>query len=307
MLVSGHHGAPAADDVNDLKTALSGPTVHYRRVEQSVSSHQLAPAVEGHLTLARSIVDQRLRTATGFAALAEIAGLAAWLAADRGDQASARRRYTEAVQHAKRAHHPLLVSYMTASLDHFTVESGDPRQGVVLLDRAHTQLDASASDSARAWLASLRAVAYAELGDRTAAYASMRTAETLTSRQRGEPAWPWVFTFDEAKASRYQAAAFARLGDVRAATTAFHAAQPALIGPKPRALIVLDHARVLARTGEIAHGCALATEALQIGRDYGSERIIAGVRAFRAELSSRAADIRALDEALTALYAEETW
>ncbi len=70
---------------------------------------------------------------------------------------------------------------------------------------------------------------------------------------------------------------------------------------------MLDHARVLACTGQIAHGCALATEALQIGHDYGSERIIAGVRAFRAELSSRAADIRALDETLTAFYQEETW
>lgn len=34
--------------------------------------------------------------------------------------------------------------------------------------------------------------------------------EALASRQSGEPAWPWVFTFDAAKATRYRAAALAR-------------------------------------------------------------------------------------------------
>lgn len=96
------------------------------------------------------------------------------------------------------------------------------------------------------------------------------------------------------------------LGDVRAATTAFHAATPALTGPKPRALALLDHAQVLVRGGHVSDGCALATEALRIGRDFGSERITAGVRAFRAALPARASDNHLLDDRLTALYEEDT-
>ena len=258
------------------------------------------------MNLAQHTVEQRLRTSNGFAVLAEIAGLAAWLAVDQGDQSSARRHYNEAVRYAGRAHHPLLATYMTASLGHFAVEAGDARQGLVLLKRAEAQMSPAAPSSARAWLASLHAVAHAELRDTASAHAALRMAESFAGRQSGEPVWPWVFTFDMAKVARYQATAFARLGDVQAATTAFHAASPALTGPKPRALALLDHAQVLARSGLVGDGCALATEALRLGRDFGSERITTGVRTFRAGLPAHASDTRELDNQLTALYEENT-
>lgn len=305
-MVSRHLPGPATS-TDALAGAVSGPTAHYRRMEPAVSSDQLAPAVEAHLSLATDIVNAKMRTSTGFGVLAEIAGLAAWLAADRGDTASARKRYTEAVQHAERAYHPLLTSYMTASLGHFAVETGHPRQGVILLDRAAAQLDRSAPDTARAWLASLHAVAHAALGDRTATLASLRAAEKLTSRRRGEPQWPWVFTFDRAKAARYQAGALGRLGDLAAARSAFVAAEPALTAPKPRALAQVEKAHVLAGSGGVGEGCQLAAEALAIGRTYGSERITTRVRDFRARLPARTGEARELDDALDALYDGESW
>jgi hypothetical protein len=233
--------------------------------------------------------------------------LAAWLAADRNDNATARKRYTEAIRHAERAHHPLLASYMTASLGHFAVEAGHARQGVTLLDRAAGQLDKTAPDTARAWLASLHAVAYAAIGDRTATLAALRQAEKLTSSRRGEPHWPWVFTFDRAKAARYQAAALSRLGDLRAAREAYLDAAPALTAPKPLALAQVEQADVLARAGHIAEGCALAVEALASGRAYNSERITTRVRDFRAALPAKTAAACMLDDALAVLYGRETW
>jgi hypothetical protein len=293
---------PLGGDSDDLIAAMSGPTTHYRRMEQAVSSEHLAPAVDAHLTLSAGIVAGQLRNATGFAVLSEVAGLAAWLAADRGDNAVARRRYGEAVQHAGRAHHPLLASYMTASLGHFAVETGDARQGVILLDRAEAQLDQSAPSTARAWLASLHAVAHAALGDKPATLAALRAAEKATSRQHGEPVWPWVFTFDRAKAVRYQAGALARLGDLRGATAAYAAVATMPTAPKPRALLLLEQAQVLASAGQVGDGCALAVEALRVGVDYGSERITSRVRAFRSGLPVRTREAARLDEALTALY-----
>jgi hypothetical protein len=94
----------------NLIEILSGPTAYYRQMESAVPSDQLSPAVNAHLTLATGIVQDRLRTSDGFRMLSEIAGLAAWLAADRGDNATARRRYAEAIGHAERTHHPLLVA-----------------------------------------------------------------------------------------------------------------------------------------------------------------------------------------------------
>ncbi|GAA3883293.1 hypothetical protein GCM10022243_54980 [Saccharothrix violaceirubra] len=295
-----------AVDLDDLATAIMGPTAHYRRMESAVPSDQLAPAVDAHLRLASGIVASRMRNSTGYGVLSEIAGLSAWLAVDRDDHAAARKRYTEAVAHAERAHHPLLAAYMTASLGHFAVEAGHARQGVVLLDRAANQLDKSAPDSARAWLASLHAVGHAALGDRTATLIALRVAERLTSRKGGEPRWPWVFTFDRAKAARYQASALGRLGDLRAARDAFAGADPALSAAKPRALAQVDLAQVLAGAGMVDEGCRLALAALAVGRDYGSERITGRVRDFRQALPVRTRDAASLDDALTALYEGET-
>lgn len=294
----------APSDAN-LTEILSGPTAHYRQMESAVASDRLSPAVDAHLNLAVGIVRERLRTSDGFRMLSEVAGLAAWLAADRGDNAAARRRYVEAIGYAKRAHHPLLAAYMTASLGHFAVETGDSNQGLALLLRASQQLDASASDTARAWMASLLAVGYASTGDRKQTLVELRRAESLVARQDDEPQWPWVFAFSPAKAARYRASALGRLGDLRAARTAYAAAGPALTAAKPRALAQIEHARVLASTGDVAGGCSLATEALAVGRAYGSERITSRVREFRSSIAMHTAEARQLDDALAALYERE--
>ncbi len=292
----------AAPTEAELIETLGGPTTHFRRMESSVASDRLAPAVEAHLNLVAGVVRDRLRTSNGFRTLSEIAGLAAWLAADRGDDAMARRHYIEAIRYAERTHHPLLVSYMTASLGHYAVETGDGRAGLTLLHRAAAQLGAEAPDSASAWLASLLAVAHASTGDRNGALAALQRAERLAERQHGEPQWPWVFVFDGTKAARYQASTLARLGDHRAAKVAFAAAAPALLAEKPRALVQVEHAYVLARSGDIEAGCALAAQALTIGLAFHSERITRLAREFRASLPGKTAEARPLDEALATLY-----
>jgi hypothetical protein len=294
------------DGSSDLRSALAGPIAHYRRMEHAVSSEHLAPAVEAHLTLARVTVDQHLRTPDGFSVLAEVAGMSAWIATDRGARATARTRYTEAVQHARQAGHSLLVAYMTASLGQFESDSGNPRLGLDYLDHAKALLDKSAPDSALAWLSSLRAITSAQLGDRKATISALKLADTLTSRQRGEPVWPWVFQFDRAKGAISEAAALGRLGDLSGAATAFRAAEPHVTGPKPRALALLDQAQVLVGTGQLGDGCATALEALRIGHEYGSARIMGKARTFRAALPANTVEARQLDEALDNVQHQET-
>ncbi|MGQ4600058.1 hypothetical protein [Nocardia sp. R6R-6] len=294
--------ANVAPTDGELIEAIAGPTSHYRRMESSIPSDRLHPAVEAHLSLVTSIVCDQLRTSSGFRVLSEVAGLAAWLAADRGDDATARRRYTEAIRHAERTHHPLLVAYMTASLGHYAVETGDGRAGLKLLRTASAQMGTEVPDSASAWLASLLAVANAATGDRKSAVAELNRAERLAARQRGEPQWPWVFVFDGPKAARYRASTLARLGDHRSARAAFAAAESALSVAKPRALAQVEHAHVLARSGDVEGGCALAAEALAVGLRYRSERITRLARDFRASLPTRTDEARHLDDALATLY-----
>jgi tetratricopeptide (TPR) repeat protein len=281
---------------------LSASTTNYRQMESAVPSGQLTPAVEAHLALALGIVNERMRTSAGYRVLSEIAGLSAWLAVDRGDTATARHRYAEAIDYAERTHHPLLMSYMTASLGHFAVEAANPRAGLTMIQRASALLDNDAPDAARAWLESLRAAAHAELGDRPEAAAALSRAERLANRQRGELRWPWVFDFDSAKVARYQAAVLGRLGDVRAASAAYAAAKSALTAAKPRALAQVEHAHVLTRGGDVTSACSLAIEALVTARAYGSERITNRIRVFRASLPTRTTEAEKLDDELAALY-----
>ncbi|MFE3196114.1 hypothetical protein ACFXHA_44435 [Nocardia sp. NPDC059240] len=295
----------SAPTESELIDTMAGPTANYRRMESSIPSDRLAPVVDAHLNLVAGVVRDRLRTSGGFRALSEIAGLAAWLAADRGDDAAARRRYVEAIRHAERTHHPLLVSYMTASLGHYAVEMGDARAGLTLLRTAASQLSPDVPDSAGAWMSSLLAVAHAATGDRAGALGALRRAERLVDRQRGEPQWPWVFVFDGPKAARYQASALTRLGDHRAAHIAFQNADASLTAEKPRALAQVEHAQVLARSGDVEGGCALAAEALMVGLTYHSERITRLARAFRAGLPARTVEARALDDALATLYGRD--
>lgn len=291
-----------ADDqgASDLRSALAGPITHYRRMEHAVSSEHLAPAVEAHLALARVTVDQHLRTAGGLSVLAEIAGMTGWLASDRGDQATARLRYGEAVERAQQAHHPLLAAYMVASLGQFETEAGNPRIGLKHIAQAESLLDRSAPDSARAWLSSLRAVTLAQLADHKGTHAALKLADTLTSRQRGEPVWPWVFQFDAAKFASSEAVALGRLGELSAAIAAFEAA-PNTAGPKPRALAQMDHAQVLANAGRLDEACVAALAALRAGHSLGSVRVVNRVRSFHRNLSVDGSEMTKLNDALRAV------
>ncbi|WP_418153250.1 hypothetical protein [Actinoalloteichus caeruleus] len=282
-----HRRAAVGGNARDLLASLAGPTAHYRRMEQTVSSASLGPAAEAHLTLAGEVVRTRCRTPEGYTVLSEIAGLCAWLAADRGDVDTARRHYARAVRHAERADNPLLVAYMVGSLGQYVVETGQPRDGVALLDRATTQLGASSPPVARSWLSSLHAVGHAALGDRRATAVALRRAERDAGSGRVEPVWPWVFAFDDARAARHRATALARLGDTRGAMGALAAAAPALTAPKPRALAQLDQASALASAGRWEESDRLAAEALRVGRDLGSERILVRVRALHTALPRR--------------------
>ena len=298
--------APPADDSMDPTAAVSAPTAHYRRLESTVATGQLARAVEAHLGLATEAV-ARHDSRAGHAALAEAAGLAAWLAADRHDTGTARRRYRTAIEHAERADHDLLTAYMRGSLGQFAVETGDINQGLRLLARTADELPQRAPDAARAWLASLRAQGLADQGNADQSRRALRHAEELAGRDRAEVAWPWLFPFGIAKTARHQADTFARLGDARAARDAYESAGVTLAAPKPRAMAQLAQARVRAGAGRVDEGCRFAAAALRVGHAYGSERILAGVRNFRATLPSRSVETAELDTAITELYEGDSW
>lgn len=222
------------------------------------------------------------------AAVAEIAGLAAWLHADLTEPGQARHFYKLSIAAAGQAQHVLLAIYMQGSFGQYATTAGDPLHGLRLLRDAAARLPRSAPNTARAWLASLEAVALGYLGDREALTLLSDAQRHAEAGANADTVWPWVFQFDSAKIASYRAIAAARLGLTRIAADAFDQASVAARSPKQAALVAVEQSRALVADRHFDQACALAVAAYDIGAAYESERVRQAVRDFRASLGTRA-------------------
>ena len=298
--------AAAAIPHSDLRDGqlLMATSLSYRQLEQRTPARSLAQPVTAHLSLAcdmarRAQGKQRIRLA---AAVAEIAGLAAWLHADLVEPGRARQFYKMSMNAAQQAQHPLLAIYMQGSFGQYATLAGDPIHGLRLLRDAAGRLPRSAPTTARAWLAALEAVALGYLGDR-AALRVLDDARRYADADTGDPVWPWVFPFDSSRVASYRAITASRLGLVKIAMDAFGQAEAAR-SPKQAALVAVEHARVLATGGDLDQACDLAVTAYDVGCSYESERVQQAVREFRTSLTGRNAQriTAELDDRLHSVY-----
>jgi len=114
----------------------------YRQLEQRTPARCLVQPVTAHLSLTcdfarRAAGKQHARLS---AAVAEVAGLAAWLHADLAEPAQARRFYQMSMTAAQQARHPLLTIYMQGSFGQYATMAGDPAYGLRLLRDAAGRL-----------------------------------------------------------------------------------------------------------------------------------------------------------------------
>jgi transcriptional regulator with XRE-family HTH domain len=294
---------------HDQERLLTIPSATYRRLEQRLPSRNLIGPVIAHLALVR-----QLATRTGhspahnrrlLAVLSETAGLAAWLYVDMDDRANARRHYRYAIGAAERSGHLLLPAYMQASLGQLAAGGDDAAEGVRLVAEARNRLPRSAPAIAGIWMDAIQALALAHHGDRSAVTKLDLAQARLSRAAHDEPVWPWIFRFDEQKLAGFRAQVAAKLGLVRMAQRAIELCQDQNQAPKPRAVMDVHRAGILAQAGHVDEACALAVDAFDTGRTYGSERVIRAVAAFRTQLGTRAGRATArLDDRLYATYQE---
>lgn len=308
LILSGHAatevGSSAADQHDEQM--LRAVVEAYRRVERRHSSPLLIDAVASCVELIRSAIRNARSPGTGlYATLSESAGLAAWLWADVGDDAAARRSYQLAVQAAGNAHDASLEAYMQASLGDYAVRSGDTGYGLSLIQGARGRLP-KAPRFAHAWLDALEATALAECHDR-GAFTLLSRAEKRIPPNGEEPAWPWIFRFDHTKLAMYRAICSTRFSMVADAEAAFAEAASALQAPKQRALLQVEYAKMLLISNDLEASCQAATNALSVANEFGSERVRQGVRKLRAAMGDRPGrTIASLDERLAEAYREGT-
>lgn len=292
-------------------SALRAITGGQRRMDASSPSRHLLPGAMAHVHLAEHMLMNGHGTsfhAELSAAAGEASGFAAWLHADQGDTGSARAHYRTAVARARGAGMPLLDVYMLGSLAAFETDiAKNPELGLELVQEAEHLLGRSAHPTAHAWLACTGAMAHAGLGDRRAAARAIGRAEREVGRSsNADPPWPWVFAFDEAKLAGCRALVGVRLRLPDDALQAFaEAVTPRSPGAKQAALLQVELASTHADSGDADEAFRLAEEALETGRYFGSERIIARVRSFRRRYRGpRAPFVDELDQRLSSLASD---
>ncbi|GAA3758384.1 helix-turn-helix transcriptional regulator [Plantactinospora mayteni] len=297
-------------ETQDEERLLTIPSATYRRLEQRLPSRSLIAPVSAHLALVRQLASRdghspahtrRLR-----AVLAETAGLAAWLYVDVEDRATARRHYQLAVRAAERSGHPLLPAYMQASMSQFAANCGDAAESVRLVADARHRLPRSAPAIAGIWMDAIESLALAQIKDRNA-LAKLDQAEARLNRaSNDEPVWPWIFRFDERKLAGFRAQVAGKLGRVKTAEKALRISYDPQQAPKPRAVMDVLRAGVLAQAGKVDEACKVAAEAFDIGQAYDSERVTRSVAAFRKTLGTQSGRaVSELDERLYSTYREE--
>ncbi|MFE2722472.1 multiprotein-bridging factor 1 family protein [Kitasatospora sp. NPDC059327] len=295
-------GADPVDEGEQQAASLRLVTMSYRRLDGSTPSGDLADAVHSHLRLIRKLV----RTAptdgrrTGLiAAASEAASLAGWLAWDTGDNGSARSFYGAAVKTARSGTSPLLAAYQAGSLAQFEAHTGNGVQALSLVRRARGFLDSGSPAVADAWLSAVEALGHAATGDQRSADRSLVHSRTVVQADAvaEPPPWPWVFVFDESKVAGFRLTCGAKLGLSRWVS---ESAGPVLTSgnPKQRALLVLDIAAGHLAAGRVEAAFTLATQALEVGRQFRSGRIVERGRALRRSFrtSSPPKVVREFDE-----------
>jgi transcriptional regulator with XRE-family HTH domain len=285
--------------------AIRTITVAQRRLDGETPSRDLAQAVIAHLRMVN-----RKRTATRdplaqqmiAARMSEIAGFSGWLHWDMHDLGSARTFYSTAIKAAASAHHPTLPAYMLGSLAALAVHEGNASEGLAILRNAATRLGPECPMIAVAWLSSLEAIAHADAHNEPATWQALDRAEEAvrTMPTDGAVPWPWVFQFDHEKVARHRITSAVRLGRPQMAlATGSDVAGFLHTGhAKQRGLLQLDLAEAHLQSGEADEAFRMAIEAVDLGREIQSGRIIDRARQFRRHFKGPAAQpsIREFDD-----------
>lgn len=310
LALIGTVGGAVPVESQDEERLLTIPSATYRRLEQRLPSRSLIAPASAHLALVRQLAARNGNSPAHarrlFAVLSETAGLTAWLYVDVDDRPNARRHYQLAVRAAERSGHPLLPAYMQASMSQFAANCGDAAESVRLVADARNRLPRSAPAIAGIWMDAIESLALAQVKDRNALTKLDHAESKLARSCNDEPAWPWIFRFDERKLAGFRAQVAGKLGRPKVAEKALQIAYDPHQAPKPRAVMDVLRANVIAQSGRIDEACKLAAEAFDVGRTYDSERVTRAVTTFRRALGARSTHaVAELDARLYATYREE--
>ena len=214
-----HHGEPrraGACDVRRVREMTERFAVaddlygggHARTAVAAYLTQEVTPLLYGSSGSARPAL---------FRAAARLAYLAGYMAYDASHTGLAQRYYIQAVRLAAEAGDPVTRATALHGLAAQACELGHTAQAVDLAEAAEAALPATAPARTRAWMAAMRAEAYAANGDRASALDTLRSAEVALDRADSVPKHEWTGAYDRAGLEHQTGKVLAYLADLPAA------------------------------------------------------------------------------------------
>ncbi|HLL64514.1 MAG TPA: helix-turn-helix domain-containing protein [Micromonosporaceae bacterium] len=299
-------GAPRPDAAG----ALSGPAGHeplhkriaaLRRMDDLIGGADLLQIVVPELRAAAGAAAdrdpaagrsgssrQQLRWST---AVADLAQLTTWVAADAGAPGALLGAYRIGVRASARVADRPLAGHLLGTVAQLTAESGDPRRALRLARLARRRAAPVSSAATRALQWHRVAFAAARAGARRTCEQALHHAERAYERRDRQLDPSWLYWYDEAHFTAMTGRCYAALGRP-------HLARPLLVAalgsgrlaPRAAAVHASWLAGISADARDLDTASALATEALLNAVRTGSVRATRHVRALDARLLVRSTD-----------------
>lgn len=271
-----------------------------------------SPAAQGMVVAQQQLVEAMLTNCPAnlrpdaLTLYAEWVGLAGVLAFDANDFRTAARLYNLARDTAHEADSEDVGGYMLAHMSQLALWQQQPRVAVDHAVAAQARVTRSRDRSLRAYISMRAAEAYAVAGQRGYCLDALDDAAGALAGYPapGGPAESRAYFATPAMLSSFRAQCCALLGDWSDALTASRAALDSLDPrfSRDRAMVMLELAGILVRTGEVEEATAMIGDAVTLTDRNRSPRLAAFITTSRRTLSPWSATpaVRQLDDQLEA-------
>jgi hypothetical protein len=248
-----------------------------RRMDDLLSGTEMVDVVFAELRAATAALDpapgRSRRAREGLRRTAELGQLAAWVAADAGDEAAALRAHRAALRAARAADDQPLAGHLLGCHAQLAAEDGEPHLALPLARRAAARAAPLSSARTRALQCQRIAYAAAVAGQRRLCEEALLAAERAFARGDPDRDPDWLYWFDEVRLTAMTGRCYAELGRPALARPLLTSAlDSGRLRQRGWALCASALVRAHADAGDLDAACALAGEAMLMCVRSGSVR-----------------------------------
>lgn len=284
---------------------------HYWQLRSKIAYRDLLSGFLGHLEM----ITQLLRYSQPSKLYKRLCSLASEVAQrigsiffDMHNYTTAHAYYTVGIKAAQEADNYTLWAVGLGRMSSLPIYDGHPDQAIPHLQEAQYLAERNCSPMTRAWLASVKAEAYANSYDTHACFESLKQAERLVEQIGLESTEDlYGMSFNYARLSGYKGVCYLHFQRPKFALTALDEAARAIdtSSIRQRSIILTDSAIAYAQRGDIQVACEYANQALRMTSRTRSELVMQRIRQFRSNIKSSwetMSCVKDLDEQIALAY-----